>query len=49
MSGFESSLSPHIRLGLQCRELNRLRDAERHFKDALAEDPMTTSPFASSQ
>ena len=39
MSGFESSLSPHIRLGLQCRELNRLRDAERHFKDALAEDP----------
>jgi tetratricopeptide (TPR) repeat protein len=39
MSAFESSLSPHIRLGMQCRELNRLRDAERHFKDALAEDP----------
>jgi Tfp pilus assembly protein PilF len=39
MSAFESSLSPHIRLGLQCRQLNRLSDAERHFKDALAEDP----------
>jgi tetratricopeptide (TPR) repeat protein len=39
MSTFESSLSPHIRLGIQCRELNRLNDAERHFKDALAEDP----------
>lgn len=39
MSTFESSLSPHIRLGIQCRELNRLGDAERHFKDALAEDP----------
>jgi tetratricopeptide (TPR) repeat protein len=39
MSTFGSSLSPHIRLGMQCRELNRLGDAERHFKDALAEDP----------
>jgi tetratricopeptide (TPR) repeat protein len=39
MSAFESSLSPHIRLGMQCRELNRPKDAERHFKDALAEDP----------
>lgn len=39
MSTFESSLSPHIRLGIQCRELNRLSDAERHFKEALAEDP----------
>jgi tetratricopeptide (TPR) repeat protein len=39
MSTFGSSVSPHIRLGMQCRELNRLGDAERHFKDALAEDP----------
>ena len=33
------SLSPHIRLGLQCRELRRFSDAEKHFKGALGEDP----------
>jgi tetratricopeptide (TPR) repeat protein len=39
MSAFESSLSPQIRLGMQCRELHRYAEAERHFKDALAQDP----------
>lgn len=31
--------SPHLQLGRQCRALNRHADAERHFKNALAEDP----------
>ncbi|HEX8295557.1 MAG TPA: tetratricopeptide repeat protein [Chthoniobacteraceae bacterium] len=32
-------ISPHLRLGQQCRELRRLPEAERHFRDALAENP----------
>jgi Flp pilus assembly protein TadD len=32
-------LSPHVRLGLQCHQLRRYTDAERHFRDALGIDP----------
>jgi tetratricopeptide (TPR) repeat protein len=39
MSG-ERDLSPHIRLGLQCRDLRRYADAERHFKEELGADPL---------
>ena len=37
------SISPHIRLGLQCRDLRRFSDAEKHFKSALGEDPRDDS------
>ena len=36
----ESSLSPQIRLGLQCRDLKRYADAEKHFKEALSANPL---------
>jgi tetratricopeptide (TPR) repeat protein len=32
-------LSPHVRLGVQCHQLRRYADAERHFRDALGADP----------
>jgi tetratricopeptide (TPR) repeat protein len=32
-------LSPHVRLGMQCHQLRRYADAERHFRDALGADP----------
>ncbi len=35
----DSEFSPHVRLGIQCRELKRFAEAERHFKDALAQNP----------
>jgi tetratricopeptide (TPR) repeat protein len=35
----DSDFSPHVRLGIQCRELKRFAEAERHFKDALAQNP----------
>ena len=31
--------SPHLRLGLQCRDVRRFDEAERHFKEAVGEDP----------
>ncbi len=36
----ESWLSPHIRLGIQCRDLRRPAEAEKHFREALAGDPL---------
>ena len=38
MSGDDSG-SAHLRLGLQCRDVRRFDEAERHFKEAVGEDP----------
>lgn len=32
-------LTPHIQLGLQCQELRRFDQAEKHFREAVAENP----------
>lgn len=44
MSGQDSG-APHLRLGLQCRDLRRFAEAERHFKEALGEDPRDAPLF----